>query len=744
VTGRRVRGFVILVVLLMLAVITAVAIGQLSVVVNESTVSVRREEEAQARAIAEGCLLMLQKKAERFMGAPAGGVVPTPPTPPGGDFDGLLNPAGGAVRDGDEHIPSITGATAVKIPKGASGTSERQWLLIPRTAGTQAGACFVRYEDNSDDNLPTGFGVVDTDAANCGGEGTGVDVTFCDRDGAIYLTAIGVYPKLPGTADADVYASAHARVTLRKLFQVAVPGSFPAAVTGKANVKLSTSIKICGVGGVFANDIDTATQGNSCMCGSAMTNVAPAPAPTLSSTCCTSCSPGTLRSGVAAPRPIDIDGDALPVGPYAAAADPELMPPSPLQPDLPVGGTFRANQGFGDPRTSANNIGAIATCKLYLRNDGMVYYWDRTDTDSALWPGAATPVIGVTAPPVTADCGLFSPATVPLPCAMDPAVPTTINCTASAAGGLCWKPLAKLGDGVSTSTLFPGGEFTDAVGNALMMKTTDPPFVKVAGKHLADAVAGNRLCGTLGTPAATGYLTQAAGDYTLSASTATDHVAATYFFVDQAFVAAGARTAAQPYVNIGVLAGGSVTINNNWNLSCPTCANPTGLTLTVGAAGTCKIPVAGATPYADAGQLPLNRVLPGYVVKTDGTLNWGAYTLAGLTWTDQNFASAAGSPCFVGRMVVLGNFVGDSDANINVAGEWLVKGTVGGIANAVTVTADVYAEGAATIANNWRLNGRLYGNGAIDVKNTAVVTYDGGGSGSSYSNALSSFMESQW
>lgn len=738
------RGFVVLVVLLMLAVISAVAIGQMSVVSTESTLSVRREEEAQARAIAEGCLLMLQKRAERFMGAPAGGVVPTPPTPTGGDFDRLLNPGGGGTRDGDEYIPSITGAVAVTIPKGASGTSEHQWLMISRTAGTKTGACFVRYEDNSDDNLGAGSGLVDTSTTNCGGEGTGVDVNFCDQDGAIYLTAIGVYPKLAGTANADVYASAHARVTLRKLFQVATPGSFPAAIATAGDIDIKNNIQICGVGGVQANDVNGKLKGSSCMCGSAVTNSPAGTLPTLSSTCCpTGCSPGTIQSGVTPPKKIDIDGDGAPTGPYAGTAAPESMPPSAIQPKLPVGGTYLANQGFGDPRVATNNIGDAAACKIYLKEDGMVFYWDRSDANANAWPGTI-PIV-VASPQATADCGAFAPDPVPKPCVMD-SVAGTIDCGSSGTGGLCWKPLAKLGDGVTTSSLFPGGEFTDATGDSLAIKITDPPFVAAAGQHLADAVAANRLCGDMSVVSPSGFLTQSSGDYTMSSTTTSTHVSATYFVVDKKFTAAGARAAAQPYLNVGILAGDNVTISSHWNLSCPTCPNPTSVSLTVGPTGTCKIPVAGAT-YASSNQLALstNRVLPGFVVKTEKTLNWADYTLAGLTWTDEDFSSGTGSPCFVGRMVVTKKFIGNNNANINVAGEWLVVGDIDGSANNVTMTADVYTEGKATFSNNWRMNGRLYANGNIEIKNSAVVTFDGGGiSGSFGSSALSSFMESQW
>src|ERR1044071_8589424 len=65
------RGFVLIVVVMALAIITAVAVGQLSVVRSETVASIRVEDEVQARGVAEACLTLLQTSFVQSMPTPA-------------------------------------------------------------------------------------------------------------------------------------------------------------------------------------------------------------------------------------------------------------------------------------------------------------------------------------------------------------------------------------------------------------------------------------------------------------------------------------------------------------------------------------------------------------------------------------------------------------------------------------------------------------------------------------------------
>src|SRR5258706_4535904 len=78
------RGFVLIVVVMALAIITAVAVGQMSVVRSEAVASVRIEDEVQARGVAEGCLTLLQAYTSQTMINPARA-----------DFDLVLDPDSG-------------------------------------------------------------------------------------------------------------------------------------------------------------------------------------------------------------------------------------------------------------------------------------------------------------------------------------------------------------------------------------------------------------------------------------------------------------------------------------------------------------------------------------------------------------------------------------------------------------------------------------------------------------------------
>lgn len=798
---QRPRGFVILVVLLILAVMSAVVAGQLNVVRSESAVSVRREEDAQARAIAEGCLQMLFKYAERYQ-------VDTPgvsPTAPSKDFDALLNPTGAAAG---RFVPAgISGSTVVQIPSGAN--NDHNWLYVPRDGG----ACFLRFEDNSDDSYPA-VSAIGTSCTSTPAEGTGVEVNFCDRDGQIYMTAIGVFPANTATT---AYSNAHARVTLRKLFQVAAPSTFPPGLASAGDIDIKNNIRMCGVGGIAADDFNGKLKGTSCLCGSVTVDDPLTSQPPLSATCagCTSCDQGSARTGQAAPRPIDIDGDNFPcAGPAGCAQDGAApnesgLAESPWQPDR---GGIMANQNFGpNPRAgfegTLNNMGDAAICKFYMETDGTaatIFVWDRTDGD----PAATMTGRGATSSVIPSDnCATYTSDPVGQPCTWNG---STITCSGTQTA--CWKPIARLNELLAppenpflTGPSTGAPEMSDSTGDYLRIGNGIIPNVADTSMRFGAASAATRLCGLPPSDASGACANCQTGAHRLIR-----HKVATETFVfDAPETSVGNADFPVPAVLVtpddfgsdevvgdtkpflvGLVSASGVNLDPGSGLCCPSCGCSEMIaastrTLTSGTAGQCNISspanVAPPSPFVANsllptwaryfmpdtanytannlppaaisgdnslfGALPANRAVPGFVVRTNGPLAMGVgSTLVGLAWTSSSFAPPAGGACVVGRLVVDNSVAFPSNASMNVAGEWLVTGNVGGgNVNNVVVNAELYTEGNVNFKNNWAMNGRLFANGDISFKNNAIINYFGGGSTGSFgSDALNNFMESQW
>lgn len=352
------RGFVLVVVLMALAIVTAVVVGQLAVTRSEAGASLRAEEEVQARAIAEGCLALMQTYVDKYM---------NPSAPRFDDFDQLLDPnfsvtaptaaTGSRGESGDEFLPLITGATAVvRLDGGAvsSATALQNWRLLRRGPSANPGACLLRIEDNSDDGLAdvgTALGATgprEGPMAIPTGN-SAIDNPYRDRDRAIYLTAIGVYPAFSATADANVWKSAHARVTLRRLYSVAQRPQARPAVKACGNVDFDNGTTICGSGGIESSGTVDIGGGASCSCGA--TSGTTVTGNTLPCACCTnppSSSPGS-----------------------PAVCDP---PPNPL-PTSHLG-----ISAFGNPNNLASvNLGDPTVCKAFTTDIGNTFLWDVTD-----------------------------------------------------------------------------------------------------------------------------------------------------------------------------------------------------------------------------------------------------------------------------------------------------------------------------------------------------------------------------
>lgn len=793
---NRARGFVVYVVLLVLAVISVVAIGQLNSVNNESIVGVRREEEAQARALAAGCLVQLQRHAECFLdsadlGSPCGstpGAVFGPPyDSPNVDFDLLLNPNDSAALDGDEFLPAMAGRI-VKIPNTANGQT---WKLVTRAGG----ACLMRFEDNSDDAFPANSVLDDAGTHTCGGagnEGTGVDINFCDRDKAIYLTAIGIFPvdaAASGTqAIADAaYAKAHSRVTLRKLFAAETPSDFPAGITSAGEVSFKNNSLLCGAGGIAAESLDATTKGTSCMCGPIETNSGVKGGAPIGSACpcpppVTTCNPGTQSSGNPTPKSIDIDGNFNMCAPSATLLDCALGTAStytsPLQP-RPIGGSYLSNNGFGNPYAGTNialppGLNNLSTnkgnanivtgppapdiCEFFFDIDAAnsVYYFDSGDADTATTYTAH----GVALAGPTENCTSYAKAVIETPCTYDG--PPTANVTCVAGQTSCWKLLGRL-DGVNvTYDNIPPGRpemtFTSPWEQLAIDTGADLPFSAAKTRFSTAGVTG--LCGAPSTDAKLNSCSNCDG--------VTGSINATGGAGDWTFYNANNNTLPVPFIAVingrpklrdlgngaapnlplhaSFLVSDDVDLqqsaSNRFGVCCAEC-DCTGMGgLTINPATACRRGD-GVTP-AFAPSIPNPPGIPGFAFRTDNDMNLDIdATIIGGTWIGDD-STVSQSACVVGTYVVGGDFYITSNNNTNFVDDAMVVGNTDAPNNA-TFKGNLWMEGTFSAGNSFTLIGRMYGNSDIEFKNSARILWDGGGmTGAFGNNALSSFMESQW
>ncbi len=568
------RAFVVLIVLVVLAILSAVVVAQFSVVTNNTIIGVRSADDAKARAIAESCLTMLQAYADADLGSPI---------PVGADFDEVLNPNNATnpgVIDGDEFIPAArAGESVVTVPKGLTGLPDfvqrHKWLLVPQTVGAARGACLVRFDDNSDDGrlaftLPTG--VIDDL-----GEGLTSDVPFKDRDRAIYLSAIGLFPFLPGTAADDAYGAAHARVTLRRLYNTSSTGS-PTILAGGDVSGIKGALCTGGVGSISktVNAFKSAiVTGSGCGCGAiiaeATTPVAPA-ACIATPTC--DCAPvstatATFDNAALATRL----AAAKPPGNWLATNAQFVFDNQSFFPSPPPG-----------PAPPARNIGAFdlgsnsASCKLHYSKTGEVFVWDRN---------------------FAAACANYTNDPVERPCTWDAANPGAFVSCAASGQTACWR------------RVFNGG-----VGPSDWQPDKNVAIPNVTGAKRWGAVpgAGDYLCGDSGTTAplsncsdctTTGTAAFAGhfdlGGWTFQNTTDADIPSPSYLIVEGATPATPATTTrvnqagktvpgVVSMLHVSVIANGAVDVDGDANIcgvgcDCSSLGTPPVMTCTLSGAG---------------------------------------------------------------------------------------------------------------------------------------------------------------
>lgn len=450
------RGFVIVVVLAAAVVMAAVVAAQLMTSKESQLVGIRASEEARARAIAESCLDMVSKAIDQ--------VDPTPAW--GDDYDEILDGADATLGNGDDFVPF--GTRLVTIPVGAGANPFNRWELIPMASG----ACAVRFDDNSDDGRPLlpGPGGEEANEGPLNGPNPNKD-----RDRSIFITAIGLYPLLPTTADAAAYDAAHARVTLRRVvqrvnvYQPFAPGLWAGSVT------LASNVDICGYGGISATGGVNGSS-NDCACGNVLGTVTPAGTFTSGATC------GSPRCPTqSAPTPQCI--------PTTISTTAPVAPPAWLHWMATGAGMVRDREGWSSPAevpltdqndtatnhgqgweaapaddgniadTPAGGVSPAPFCAFYAEEaTRSIFVWDSADDHTAttletLNGGPLGP--GATNIPQH-DCrpggGVADLDPVPGPCSW------TINGAIDCSGGKtpCWKLQAKL-DGTMDDDIGPGG-----------------------------------------------------------------------------------------------------------------------------------------------------------------------------------------------------------------------------------------------------------------------------------------------
>jgi hypothetical protein len=793
----RVRGTVLLVVMLLLAVATAVAVSQFTVVSNEAVSSVRVEEELQARALAEGCLALVERYAQGYIGT----------SPPGfnfPDFDGLLD-RDNTLHSADDHLPTF--GTRVLIPRNLTPTTgataaAHQWAFLARGAAPNVGGCLMRLEDNSDDGLPSV-----PSGTTSAIEGLGRDVPQRDRDRAITITVVGLFPVLATTSAEEAWERAHARVTLKKLFAAENPQEAPPALQACDDVTLSSNTAISGLGGVQGDSI-TVNGGSTCGCGQYTGN---------------SVTPSTPPNACAAPC----------VAPSVAVA----APPACAAPPIPSATYYMDNKGFGDPFKNDNNIGDDDSCKVYIDRFGRVFVWDFTDTyaneplDSTrgvpltalaqyVRPLAGTALAHQTIPnfPVH-DCTNYRTDPVELPCEWDTDGANTsderVTCDFSNGNRKlrqtpCWKPIAHLGDlklmtsdvtlGTATIPTLSGLKTNHTEMSSdensedlLFLKNKPIPNVRDQTKRFATGLASTTICGDPGgcedctgasnndwwtecsSNASTVAKTRTCEDFHSHSHQNNRHIPWPIVFawdVDPAaeinFEFEGAAT--KP-LNATILTNGKVAFGAPVAFCCAecgdgdSCSQPTtspGMTSkfippAACVAGNAQVPRPSFTvPPQVPGPVQFKPSGYGYAFKADGVCEIASdSTVVGDV--ECKALHLSGASCVIGNVLVTGSStaVGCTNPNCPNVGA-CIDGTpqlVGGIYAQGSVCApsngtlkgDIFTKTNVYFSSNFVLNGRVFAEQDIILDSNAKVLFNDTTQIISAGNkGLTTFMETSW
>jgi hypothetical protein len=457
------RGFVLLIVLMVLIALSTAVILSYESAALESVASIRERDQALARALAETCLDRAMKHARSVID---GAGTPDP------DLDRILDPNLNTNAN-DDYIPAANDGV-VYVPN--NGTDPlRRFAVFRDRGGTHGelanGGCLVRFDDNMDDQLP---GLIATTVNNIPEGPSAGQVLNRDRDGVVTVTAIGLYPVFASTADADLYERAHARSTLKGLVNVEVSyaSSVPTVHVGN-DVDVANGAShnaVCGAGGALYDDLHgmTPSQGDRWgVCGQIDDDGQPPPSTpgVPDSHMCPNSLVGTAACEPQAPspnansNPLILDNHANRPTRRTIAGAPSVTTDWPFYEGLgrSAGGNYRQDDPFNVGLGSYPGGGDA--CVFYYTEPGYrggvgyggsnaarVWVWDRTATDAAAsLTLAANNVNSVTGPATTLNENCQATIAKRAPCRWSWDAPNNrwdVQCNAGESP--CWKLVADL------------------------------------------------------------------------------------------------------------------------------------------------------------------------------------------------------------------------------------------------------------------------------------------------------------
>lgn len=380
------RGFVMLVALGLVVVLSVALMLQLGATQQVDIASLRLSEDAAARSIAEGCLAHATALVTH--------VPPPDPDDPGvpPDLSPLFN--------------NTLGGDVVRFPPGGP-----KWGFFRRGQG----ACFIRIEDNSDD-------VDGVDA------GVGQDFGNVDTDLAVVVSAIGLYPVLATTPSAEAFGRAHTHVTLRRLLSLRNRGI--AGISAGRDIVMSESARLCGAGGMNARRLDLSDS--ACACG--LVNVAALG--------------GTLPEAGCACVDDRNDDRATASSDFVACADTVRdSVPEPLEFfDTQPASTSILDPGRLGSVSPTKTMPPDESCPFFVGVDDTVYLWDSLD-QTPKTPSdplaTVTCAAGSRCATESGRCDDYRVSPVERPCTWA-FTATTASATCNAGESPCWKPVASL------------------------------------------------------------------------------------------------------------------------------------------------------------------------------------------------------------------------------------------------------------------------------------------------------------
>lgn len=683
------RGFAILIILAVIATTSVVLATQLASVEHQGTMAVRAAEELKARDLADACLEAAEAYVEDYAREDSRR-----------DFDALLDPDDVVLTTADNFQPPATllgnNLGIATIPPGVADQFHRYTVF----GVSGVGACFVRFDDNSDDASTHASFDMFTDA----GEGTGVDLPQRDRDRAMMITVVGVVPDR--TTLADIYPRAHAVASLTVL-RALPPVSRDVAIEAGGTANLDGSI--CGdQAGLIADSV----TGGACVCGMLDAQLISGSQPPPDCAGCATCGPSTGSSVTAGARP-----------------DPDVQVP-------PFAG-FMANEGFGLPGSSGNNVGAAGVCKIYFRDDdtltagfpggpgsgdAQVFLWDSFDPNAQ---ATLTAKFGGAAVGVPADnCANVTSDPVPRPCNWPlggGGVPNGVTCAAGQSG--CWKLIAHLRDGVVAADFDPsaGAPIPEMTNGDEFQARTAIPNIADTTRTWANFCGGCTGCAA---PNSTIIARDAPRVFKVVDVTAANFPSPAILMFDTNAPDPATDTSllggvhAEVHMHLGVaatakltiLTNGGVELHDNSKLCCPTCT-----CATLGAIN------GGLCDPESANVIALDAT--GFAIRAEGNCDFAGKAAGLVGRIDCETIASDNGDCFVGDMVSHQPEPGPYDCDLAGTPGAAFCATSSGICfkNTASIRGDVFAHSNICSKNSLSFSGSLQSEDSIGWKNNGAI-----------------------